>query len=367
MFLMSLSISRESSFLNDLYIKFNAPNTKKKTAFFRLLALSQRAGLGIRDSLISIRKTETHPGLIYFIDDVIDQLTQWSTFSDALTSHTYLFKKEEIALIKSAESIGNLPQVLQDVSLELENDEKITAKIKKASTYPIILLFVSAGAIVVLLMFVIPTVVTMFPAGTSLPGITLFMIAASDFLKTNWPIIFFIAASVYISYTLAYKYFLPFKVLVDKMLIVVPVVGDVTKTFHMYRFSTILGQLYSGWVSPVDSLKLIADVFSNYHYKKKILEIESDIRSWFGLAESMDWSDLFDPILIQIIHVGEETGNMGDVLTKISSFYHDVLWDKIDALLSMIEPILMMFLAAIIGSVVAAVFIPMADMVNVMG
>ena len=160
---------------------------------------------------------------------------------------------------------------------------------------------------------------------------------------------------------------MPFKVLVDKMLIVVPVVGDVTKTFHMYRFSTILGQLYSGWVSPVDSLKLIADVFSNYHYKKKILEIESDIRSWFGLAESMDWSDLFDPILIQIIHVGEETGNMGDVLTKISSFYHDVLWDKIDALLSMIEPILMMFLAAIIGSVVAAVFIPMADMVNVMG
>ena len=160
------------------------------------MALSQIAGLGIRDSLISIRKTETHPGLIYFIDDVIDQLTQWSTFSDALTSHTYLFKKEEIALIKSAESIGNLPQVLQDVSLELENDEKITAKIKKASTYPIILLFVSAGAIVVLLMFVIPTVVTMFPAGTSLPGITLFMIAASDFLKTNWPIIFFIAASV---------------------------------------------------------------------------------------------------------------------------------------------------------------------------
>ena len=82
------------------------------------------------------------------------------------------------------------------------------------------------------------------------------------------------------------------------------------------------------------------------------------------MAESMDGSDLFDPILIQIVHVGEETGNMADVLSKISKFYHEILGDKIDALLAMIEPILMIFIAGIIGSVVASVFIPMADMVN---
>jgi type IV pilus assembly protein PilC len=85
------------------------------------------------------------------------------------------------------------------------------------------------------------------------------------------------------------------------------------------------------------------------------------------MAESMDGSDLFDPILIQIIHVGEETGNMADVLTKISGFYHDILGDKIDALLGMIEPLLMIFIASIIGTIVGAVFIPMADMVNVVG
>lgn len=363
----SLLKDNKNGFLNDLYIKFNAPDTAKKTSFFRLLALSQKAGLWIRESLLSIRKAEKHPGLLYFIDDVVDQLTQWATFSDSLKNHMYLFKQEEIALIKSAESIGNLPQVLQDVSAQLESNDKITAKVKKASTYPIILLSVSMGAVVVLLIFVIPTVVWMFPPDKPLPGITIFMIAASDFLKARWFMLWFVAGWLYAAYNLSYKYLLPFKIFVDKLLITIPVVADVTKTFHMYRFSTILWQLYTWGISPVVSLHLISEIFTNYHYKKKVLELESDLKSWFSMAESMEWSDLFDPILIQIIHVGEETGNMADVLLKISWFYHDILGDKIDALLAMIEPIMMIFIAGIIGSVVGAVMIPMADMVNVMG
>lgn len=362
----SLLQKNKSSFLSDLYIKMNAPDVKKKTAFFRLLALSQKAGLSIRDSLLSIKKAETHPGLLYFIDDVVDQLGQGSTFSNALKNHRYLFKQEEIAMINSAESIGNLPQVLQDVSWELENDEKITSKVKKASTYPIILLSISVWAVVVMLLFVIPTVTGMFWSKDALPGITLFMLDASDFMKNNRLTIFLIIWSVYTWYTLSYKYLLPFKIFVDKLLIVIPVVGDVTKTFHMYRFSTILGQLYMGWVSPVNSLNLLSEIFTNYHYKKKVVELENDLKSWFSMAESMDGSDLFDPILVQIVHVGEETGNMAEVLAKISKFYHEALGDKIDALLSMIEPIMMIGIAGIIGTVVASVFLPMADMVNTM-
>lgn len=359
-------LKNNKGLLNDLYIKFNAPDVKRKTSFFRLLALSQKAGLWVRESLLSIRKTEKHPGLLYFIDDVVEQLNQWSTFSKALESHRYMIKQEEIALIKSAESIWNIPQVLQDIAAELENDEKITSKVKKASTYPIILLVISLWAVIVLLIFVIPTIVGMFPAWSPLPWITVFMIWASNFMQSNWFTLIAIVWSVYVSYVSAYKYVLPFKIFIDKMLIIIPVLGDVTKTFHMYRFSTILWQLYTWGISPVVSLDLIAEIFTNYHYKKKVLEVENDLKSWFSMAESMDWSDLFDPILIQIIHVWEETGNMADVLTKISAFYHEILGDKIDALLAMIEPILMVCIAGIVGSVVGAVFIPMADMVNVM-
>ncbi len=349
-----------------LYIRMNAPSLKKKTNFFRLLALSQKAGLGIRDSLISIKKTEDQPWLLYIIDDMIEQLNQWMNFSSTLRNHMYSFKEEEIALIQSAEAIGNLPDVLEEISEELENEQKINQKIKKASTYPVVLIWFSFIAVIVLIVFVIPTIVWMFPSQDSLPWITVFMLNVSDFVKSFWYIILFVVWWIYTSYKLLYKFFLPFKVLIDKLLISIPVVSDVVKTFHMYRYSKLLWQLYSWGISPVVSLKLIANVFTNFHYKKKVLEVQSDIKSWFWMAESMEWSTLFDPILTQIISVGENTWNMGDVLKRISTFYRELLQNKIDMLLALIEPFLMAFIAVIIWIVVWSIFIPMADMVNVM-
>lgn len=349
-----------------LYIRMNAPSLKKKTNFFRLLALSQKAGLGIRDSLVSIKKTENQPGLLYIIDDMIEQLNQGVSFSSTLRNHMYIFKEEEIALITSAEAIGNLPDVLEEISEELENEQRINQKIKKASTYPLVLIGFSVIAVVVLILFVIPTIVGMFPSQDALPSITVFMLDTSDFIKNYWYAILLAVWWIYTSYTLLYKFFLPFKMLIDKILITVPVVADVVKTFHMYRYSKLLGQLYSGGISPVVSLKLVANVFSNFHYKKKLLEIQSDMKSWFGMAESMEWSTLFDPILTQIISVGENTWNMADVLKRISIFYRELLQTRIDMLLALIEPFLMAFIAVIIGVVVGSIFIPMADMVNVM-
>lgn len=357
--------SAKSWRLQWLFIRFNAPSLNKKTNFFRLLALSQKAGLWIRDSLIAIRKTEKQAGLLYIIDDIIDQLNQWSTFSSSLHNHLYVFREEEIALIKSAETIGNLPDVLQEISDELENDQRINQKIKKASTYPLVLIGFSIIAVVVLLIFVIPTIVSMFPSQDSLPGITLFMLSASHFIKFNWYIIGIIVVWIILWYKSLYIYVLPFKVFIDKLFIIIPVVSEVTKTFYMYRYAKLLGQLYNGWISPVVSLRLIANVFANFHYKKKVLEIQSDLKSWFGMAESMEWSSLFDPILIQIIHVWENTGNMWDVLKKMSTFYRELLQSRIDMLLALIEPFLMAFIAIIIGVVVGSIFIPMADMVNV--
>ena len=133
----------------------------------------------------------------------------------------------------------------------------------------------------------------------------------------------------------------------------------------MYRFSNLLGQLYGGGVSPVVSLKLLEEVFNNFHYKKKVIEIRKDLEAGFTFAESMQGSDLFDQILIQIIHVGEETGNISDVLKKMSDFYRDLLQTKIDILMAVLEPFMLAGVAIVIGLIVASIFLPMADLVNV--
>lgn len=136
---------------------------KRKVNFFRLLAVAQNAGLGIRDALLSIRRSETHRGLIIIIDDLVNQLTQGVSFADALRNHTHVFSQDEIELIKSSELVGNMPSVLQDVSIELENLERIHQKIRKALTYPIILLSFTIIAVIILLVFVVPTIVGLFP------------------------------------------------------------------------------------------------------------------------------------------------------------------------------------------------------------
>jgi len=343
----------------------NAPSLASKTNFFRLLALAQNAGLGIRDALISIKKSETNKGLLIIMEDLINQLTQWLPFSQALKNHDYIFKTEEIALIQAAETIGNLPKVLVEIAEELESQQRINQKITKAATYPIILLVFAVIAVIILLIYVMPTVVGMFPTQDSLPWITKFMLGISGFLKTYRFIIIVGVVGWVVGYKFAYRFVLPFKMLIDKLMIKIPAIGWVTKTFHMYRFANLLGQLYGWGVSPVIALQLVGNVFSNFYYKKKVLEIKKDLEVWFTFAESMQGSDLFDQILIQIIHVGEETGNISEVLKKMSNFYRDLLQTKIDILMSFLEPFMMAGIAIIIGMIVASIFLPMADLVNV--
>jgi len=354
----------KSDFFEKIIIKFYAPKLKNKTNFFRLLAVSQKAGLWIRDALISIKKSESNKGLAIILWDLIQQLTQWEKLSNAMKNHDYFFKNDEIALINAAETMWNMPEILNDIAKELENLEWINQKIKKAITYPAILISLSAIAVIVLLTVVMPTIVKMFPDETSLPKITQIMLWVSNFLKKAWIVVLAWIWGIIILYKFLYEFFLPFKIVIDKLLISIPVVSGVTKTFYMYRFSKLLWQFYSAWVSPVVALSLISDIFKNFLYKKKTREIREDLETGFNFFESMEWSNLFDPILVQIIHVGEETWDIKSILLKISKFYHNLLKTKISILLSIIEPMLMVFIATIIWLIIWSIFLPIVSIVN---
>jgi len=296
---------------------------------------------------------------------MIEQLTQWYTFSQAMKNHNYFFTEEEVALTQSAETMGNLPKILDEIAIELENSQRINGKIKKAMTYPIVLIVFAFIAVTILLIYVIPTIVTMFPNQESLPSLTKFMMWASTFLQKTRYIILMIAVWIVVLYRFSYKYILAFKVFIDKIMVTIPAVSGVVKTYYMYRFSKLLSQLYSAWVSPIVSLQLMANTFTNFFYKKKVMEIKENLNAGFSFAESMEWSSLFDPILVQIIHVGEDTGNITEVLEKMADFYRDMLQTKIDILMSLIEPLLMAMIAVVIGVIVGSIFLPMAELVNV--
>lgn len=346
-------------------ISLNKPPLAIKTNFFRLLAVGQKVGLWLRESLISISRSETHTTMKSIIDDLIDQINQWVNLADAMSKHTYFFDTTETELVRAAQGMGNLPETLEEISNELENYKKITSKIKGALSYPITLLIFAAIATGILLVKVIPTIVDLFPSKEQLPGITLIVLDFSDFMiEWRWLVFGWLAAFI-ITYITLYKYFLPFKILIDGSILKIPVISDAIRTFYMYRFSKLLGDFIHAWVDQISAMKQIANIFDNFFYKKKAQDIQMDLWAWFTFADTIEWSDLFDPILVQIIVVGEQTGNLWETLQTMSWFYKEHLMNKINAVMWFIEPILLAGIAVIIWSIVASIFLPMADLVNV--
>lgn len=350
-------------FLEEIYMNLNKPSVANKVILFRLLAATQNAWLGIRESLTSIQKAETHPWVKKILNDVLSDINEWVWFADALWKYDDFFTSSEIELIRSSESMWNLPETLDSMSIELEKFQIIRWKIKSAMAYPTVVILISILAVIVLLRKVVPAIVEMFPPELPLPWITQFVIAASDFVQNNYFILMALIISVPILYHFSYKNILPFKIFVDKLLLKMPLIWWLLMTFYRYRFSKLLWDFYNAWISPLDSLKQIANIFSNYHYMKKILDVRKDLEVWLEMADSFEWSWLFNPILVQIMWIWEKTWNIWEVLTKMSDFYRNELDTRVEWLTKVIEPLLMVFVAGVIWVIVASIFLPMGDLI----
>lgn len=355
----------EKNFMDSLVQELNKPPLTVKVNFFRLLAVAQNAWLGIRESLVSINKSEANKTMRDMVNGMVISLTEWASLADAMEEYDYFFKSEEIELIRSAQITGNMASVVAQLSEELENDEEINSKISKALSYPIMILWIAVVAVVVILVYVMPNIVSMFQQGDAeLPWITQFMLKISDFFKENWLIVLIVVASIGSGYKIAYSKLIMFKIFIDTLFVKTPVIWDVVKMYYMYKFANLLSQFYEAWVSPVVSLNLLANIFDNFNYKKKMLDAKSDLESWFTLYEALSNSYLFDPILIQIINVWENTWSLTSVLGKMSWFYRNNFRNTIDMATSMIQPIFMVGIASVVGLIVASIYLPMADMLQ---
>ncbi len=354
--------------VDKLTYQFNSPWADIKTNFFRLMAVAQESWLGVRESLSSILSAETNKTMRRIILSILADVNEWQSLWYAFWCHPYFFSPDEIELINASEKMWNVPETLKDVASELESNQKINDKIQKAIMYPIWLLIFACIAVAVLLIFVIPTITELYEwSDAPLPAITTFMINASDFMRTmRWLLILIIGWFI-ITFQIVYSTVIDFKKFIDLMLLKIPNVSAVVKTFYMYKFSKLLGDFWKAWVGPIESLNQMMKIFDNYHYKRKMLTMKNDLSSWFTISDSIEWSDLFDPILIQIIMVWEKTGNLSPILLTMSAFYRYQLGGKIDTMVSMIEPAMMALIAGMIWSIVAAIFLPLAGLMDAVG
>ena len=350
-------------FFETLYVKLNQPKSENKVVFFRLLAITQKAGLWVRDSLETIMKSENHPWMKKIIKNTLEQINEWIWLADALSKYDNFFEPAEIGFIRSSEKMWNLSETLENMSVELEKFEMIKKKVKSAMMYPIIMLLVAMAAVVILLVKVIPSIIGIFPPWVELPWITLFVIGTSKFLQEKWWLLLAILILWPILYKIVYNNFLSFKIMIDKYILKMPILWPLIMTFYRYRFSKLLWDFYSAWLSPIVSFEQISNIFNNYHYKKKVNDVKKDLEVWLWMTESFEWSWLFNPILVQIIWIWEKSGNVWEVLDKMASFYREEVDVKVWWLVKIIEPIMMVFISWIVWVIVWAIFMPMVTLI----
>ncbi|MBF0440888.1 MAG: type II secretion system F family protein [Oligoflexales bacterium] len=301
------------------------------------------------------------------LEDVHASIEKGTNLSDSLEHHPDVFDKLFVSMVRAGEASGKLDFILKKLFEYIEKSSKIKSQIKSAMSYPIVILVVALGVVSALLTFVVPSFAEQFTeSGKELPEITAFVVATSDTLIKNWHIIlasgvvFFMSVKLWLS-TAKGKY------IFDKTLLKLPFFGDLVLKASIAKFSSTLSAMLSSGVSILDALSICASSVGNKEIEKVILFLKEEITKGKNLSEPMSQSKLFPLMVSSMVAVGETTGALDDTLAKVTSIYEDEVDSSIEALTSMIEPLMIVFIGTLIAFILIAMYLPIFDMGSIVG
>jgi type IV pilus assembly protein PilC len=259
---------------------------------------------------------------------------------------------------------GILDVILLRLATFLEKNDALVRKIKGAMVYPGVIFTVAIGAVATLLIVVIPTFQNMFEgAGVALPGPTLFVIFLSETLQNYWYVFAAIIATAV--FGIRYAYGTPGgQLFFDKMLLRAPVLGPMLRKTAVARFTRTLGTLVASGVSILDGLEITARTAGNRVIQDAVMESRSSIAGGETISEPLKRAGVFPPMVVSMINVGEQTGGLDEMLSKIADFYDEEVDQAVEALLSAMEPILIVFLGGVVGGMIVAMYLPIFDMIS---
>jgi type IV pilus assembly protein PilC len=298
---------------------------------------------------------------------VLYDVESGQTLADAMRQHPRIFTDLFVNMVAAGEAGGILDTILIRLATFLEKADALKRKIKGAMIYPGVIFTVAAGAVAILLIFVIPTFQNMFEqAGIQLPMPTQFVIGMSKFMQTQW---YLVVGSVIATVFVVGRWYKTSsgQLALDRLLLRLPILGPLQRKAAIARFTRTLGTLVSSGVSILDGLEITARTAGNRVLHDAIMESRSSIAGGETISEPLKKSGVFPPMVVQMINVGEQTGGLDEMLTKIADFYDDEVDAAVEALLSAMEPIMIVFLGVIVGGMIVAMYLPIFDMVNAVG
>ncbi len=330
--------------------------------FTRMFSSMSSAGLPMLQCLNILEEQCENPDLKTVIHKVTQSINGGSSLADALSLHPKVFSSLYTNMVAAGEAGGILDGILARLAETLENSERLKRKVKKALTYPVMLIIVGILVVIALMTFVVPTFAEQFAAlDAELPAPTQVVMSISDFLRDN---LAFIIVGVII-FAIAFKLAMrvpKIKFAWDGLMLKVPKLGDLQIKSATASFARTLGTLLNAGVSVMDSLKVVASTVSNKVVEKSINRIAIGIAGGKSIAEPMTEVGIFPPMVIQMTGVGEKTGNLGGMLLKLADFYDEEVDAAVDAVVGMMEPLIIVFLGGAVGGLLIAMYMPMFSM-----
>lgn len=341
-------------------------NTKGAAVFTRQLSTLVKAGMPILRSLEVLGRQEKRPAFKQTIEHIADTIRGGGNFSDGLAAHERVFDRLYVNMIKAGEAGGVLGTVLERLSVFMEKAEKIKGKVKSAMIYPIIIVSVAMAIVSVLMIFVVPKFQEIFTGllkGQPLPWLTQMLLNVSNFLKDHYLTAIVGLVGAYFGF----KFFAGTKFgrrIIDWCLIHMPIVGDLFLKAAIGRFTRTFGTLLASGVPILQALLITRDTSGNVHIADALTVVHDRVKEGDNVAKPLESTRIFPGMVTSMIEVGEETGALSDMLTRIADTYDEEVDNAVAGLTSIIEPIMIVFMAVMVGTIVIALFLPLVSIIQ---
>lgn len=342
--------------------------TKNLMVFTRQLATLQDAGLAIVRGLHVLQRQEKNPQMYVAITGIAEAVQSGSTLSESMAQYPRVFSTFYINMVKAGETSGALQTVLIRLAEFMEKSQKIRNKVKGAMVYPIVVMVMAMVILAVLMVFVIPKFKEIFEdllQGKALPPLTQFVIGMSSLVAEKWMYLAGAIAAVVVVAKILMKTSRGRRVM-DVLKLKAPVFGQLVRKSAIANFTRTLGTLLTGGVPILQALNIVKEVTNNAVLADAVAQVHDSVKEGETIVTPLEASGVFPSMVVSMIQVGEETGALPEMLMKIAETYDDEVDTAVEAMTSIIEPIMIIFLAVVVGTIVIAMFMPLVTIIGSM-
>ena len=332
------------------------------SVFCRQFVSITQAGVPMKEALQMLSEQTENKWLKRAISEVLLNVEKGNTLADSMRSQPDIFPPMLVNMVEAGEQSGSLEMAFSRMAVHFEKEAKLKATIKKATIYPIILVIAAIGVIAVMLLFVIPIFIDMFAdLDIEMPALTMFVMNSSKWMTSHWYVVLAMIVGVVVAYKLIYRT-TQGRLTIDRIKMKMPLFGKLTVKTACSQFARTMSTLLMSGISTIDALETTSKIVNNIHYTNAMLKAREEVMKGIPLSEPLEASGIFPPMVYHMTGIGEETGNVEEMLEKMADYYDEEVEMTTQSVLAAMEPIIILFMALIIGTLVIAVISPIASM-----